>query len=64
MTKCPHTDEQIKAALPMSFEVFEQWMKCRVVWPGTMVTADYRPEKRDRFFPEVRNNQVVGGSFG
>lgn len=65
MGKCKLTDDEIKALFDegLTFDEFRERMGCSVVRPGSIVTADYRPEARDRFFVTIKDGVVVGGSF-
>lgn len=61
----PLTDEQIEAlfAERLTVDEFEKRLGCPVVRPRAIITADYRPHKRDRFFPTITGGVVVGGMF-
>lgn len=62
----PLTDEQIEVlfAERLTVDEFEKRLGCPVVRPRAIVTADYRPHKRNRFFPVIAGGVVVRGSFG
>lgn len=66
MSSSPLTDEQIEAliAARLSVDEFEKRLGCWVVRPGAICTADYRPHKRNRFFPTIKDGVVTGGAFG